>query len=108
MTMLKRSILAVPVALAAFGFTATAPAFAQQQEGLVNVNITDVGVNVPVPVAVAANVCGVDVNVLAEQLPGEVSCDADARSASDNKQFMQFADRGAPDAAAQIREAAGA
>jgi hypothetical protein len=39
-------------------------AFAQQ-EGLVNVNVE--GVNVQVPVAVAAQVCDVNINVIAEQ-----------------------------------------
>jgi hypothetical protein len=83
------------------------PAFAQQQEGLVNVNVSDVDVgviaNVQVPVAIAANVCGVAVNVLAEQLPGDVECDADAQTAAENEQFMRFAERqGEADA---IREA---
>jgi hypothetical protein len=72
-------------------------AFAQQQEGLVNVNVSDIDVgviaNVQVPVAIAANVCGVAVNVLAEQLPGDVECDATAESAAENEQFMRFAER---------------
>jgi hypothetical protein len=46
------------------------PALAQpQQNGLVNITITDVlnnnQVNVQVPIGVAANVCGVQANVLA-------------------------------------------
>jgi hypothetical protein len=59
-----------------------------------NVDV-DVGViaNVQVPVAIAANVCGVAVNVLAEQLPGDVECQADAEAAADNEQFMRFAER---------------
>jgi hypothetical protein len=88
---------------------ASAPALAQQQEGLINVNVSDVDVgviaNVQVPVAIAANVCGVAVNVLAQQLPGDVECDADAQAAADNEQFMRFAEQqGHADA---IQEAAG-
>jgi hypothetical protein len=50
-----------------------------RQEGLVNVNISDV--TVQVPVSVAAAVCGVNVNVLAEQLnTGDVECESDAVS----------------------------
>src|SRR5687767_4878880 len=68
-----------------------------QQEGLVNVQLGDVvlqqiaqdinvdvsqiPVEVQVPVGVAANICGVDANVLAEQKKdGEVSCDATSSS----------------------------
>ena len=58
------SVAALMVALAAM------PALAQpQQRGLVNVNITDVltgnEVAVQIPIGVAANVCGVQANVLA-------------------------------------------
>jgi hypothetical protein len=51
----------------------------------INVNVSDIDVgviaNVQVPIAIAADVCGVAVNVLAEQLPGDVECEADAESA---------------------------
>jgi hypothetical protein len=58
------SVAALMVALVAV------PALAQpQQRGLVNVNITDVLTNnevaVQIPIGVAANVCGVQANVLA-------------------------------------------
>jgi hypothetical protein len=55
-----------------------APALAQTQSGLVNVIIGDV--TVAVPVAVAANICGVNVNVIAEQFVGTQNpvCTADA------------------------------
>jgi hypothetical protein len=93
MTKLNKTFLAAPIFVAALGFGALASA--QQQEGLVNVNVSDVdaGViaNVQVPVGIAANVCGVAVNVLARQLPGDVECDAE--SAANNDQFMTFADR---------------
>ena len=46
-----------------------------QQDGLINVFIDDV--NVQVPISVAANVCDVNVNVLARQLrAGGANCDA--------------------------------
>ena len=82
-------------AIAAFALSGAA--FAQEQEGLVNVNLSeiviqdiaqdinvDVGqipVTVQVPVGVAANICGVDANVLAQQKKdGDVSCDATSSS----------------------------
>lgn len=76
------------VALAAVG---AAPASAQtnNQSGLVNVNVQDLALQVPasvaVPVSVAANVCGVDVNVLANALNnGPVSCTATSDSSALN------------------------
>src|SRR3712207_3822022 len=53
------------------------------QEGLVNVNIEDV--TVQLPIAIAANVCDVNVNVLARQLrDGGAQCTADADSGAEN------------------------
>ena len=58
-----------------------APAFAQTQRGLVNVNVEDV--TVQLPIAIAANVCDLNVNVLAEQVrAGDTDCEADATSAA--------------------------
>ncbi len=59
---------------------AAAPASAQtQQDGLVNVNIEDV--TIQVPIAIAANICDVNVNVLAQQRKaGDTSCEATAES----------------------------
>jgi hypothetical protein len=57
-----------------------APASAQtQQQGLVNVNLEDIDIGVPI--SVAANICDLDVNVIADarQL-GETACVADAES----------------------------
>jgi hypothetical protein len=52
---------------------------APRQEGLVNVALTDI--DVQVPVAVAANICGVAVNLLAQEVTqGQVDCDAFAVS----------------------------
>jgi hypothetical protein len=51
------------------------PAAAAPQQGLVNVNVTDN--TVQVPIAVAANVCGLQVGVLAQGLAqGPVDCTA--------------------------------
>jgi hypothetical protein len=52
----------------------------QAGNSLVNVQIDDV--TVLAPIAVAANLCDVNVNVLATQLkgPGSPTCDATARS----------------------------
>jgi hypothetical protein len=91
MSNIKRNVFAVPLVVAALGFVSV-PAAAQQQEGLINVNVTDVGVVAQVPIGIAANVCGVNANVLAEQLPGDVECNADAQSAADSQQLMRLAE----------------
>jgi hypothetical protein len=58
---------------------AAGPAAAQPQQGLVNVSITDN--TVQVPVAIAANICGVGVFVLAQDIQdGDAVCNADADS----------------------------
>lgn len=50
-----------------------------RQNGLVNVNVSDVVVKVPV--SVAANICDLDVNVLAQSREfGRATCDAVANS----------------------------
>jgi ABC-type spermidine/putrescine transport system permease subunit II len=69
---------------AAFMVAALAvPASAQpRQEGLVNVTVGDV--TVQVPVAVAANICGVAVNVLVQEMEqGEVDCEALAEAGAE-------------------------
>ena len=72
-----RRIIATLAAMAMLAIAAAAPALAQQS-GLVNVEIGDV--TVAVPVAVAANICGIDVNVIATQFVGteRTVCEADA------------------------------
>ena len=72
-----RRIIATLAAMAMLACAAAAPALAQQT-GLVNVEIGDV--TVAVPVAVAANICGVDVNIIATQFVGteRTVCEADA------------------------------
>jgi hypothetical protein len=50
-----------------------------QQRGLVNVNVSDIIVQAPI--SVAANICDVNVNVLARQIrTGDTACDAQAYS----------------------------
>ena len=57
------------------------------QEGLVNVNLEDI--TVQLPLSVAANVCDVNINILAEQLrQGGATCDADADSEADGPGLM--------------------
>ena len=60
--LVRRTVSAVVAAVAALGIAA-GPASAAQQSGLVNVDVANN--TVQVPVAVAANVCGVDINVIA-------------------------------------------
>ncbi len=71
--------LAVVSLLVAFSI---APSLAQTQEGLVNVGVVIEGNEtvVQVPIGVAANVCGIEANVLATEFAGtdEVACEADA------------------------------
>lgn len=84
--MIRRAIAVSAVALA----LATGFAHAQQQEGLVNVAINDTKIlndlqlqapiTVQVPVDVAANVCGVDVNVIAEQIKTNPAYSCEAKS----------------------------
>jgi hypothetical protein len=70
-----RRVFAVVVASGALAAGVAAPASAQptNQDGLVNVAVVDVlnnnnvFANVQVPVGIAANICNVDVNVLARQ-----------------------------------------
>ncbi len=74
-----RRIIVTLAAMAMLVIAAAAPALAQQT-GLVNVEIGDV--TVAVPVAVAANICGVDVNIIATQFVGteRTVCEADANA----------------------------
>ena len=59
-------------------------AHAQNQRGLVNVNVSDV--TVQIPVAVAANLCGVNVNVLsAGLLQGPTDCQSGAIALADDQ-----------------------
>jgi hypothetical protein len=73
-----KRLIAVLATAALMASSVVAPALAQEQSGLVNIIIEDVVV--AVPVAVAANICDVNVNVIAEQFVGteDVVCEADA------------------------------
>jgi hypothetical protein len=74
-----RRLFAVLAAAMAMTAVAASPAAAQtQQEGLVNVAIEDVIVQLPI--SVAANVCDVNVAVLAEVADDAAACEATATS----------------------------
>lgn len=101
--MMTRRCIAI-AAFAAIGLGGTMAAQAQQ-EGLVNidlsnlradiakdinVDVSQIPVNVQVPVGVAANVCGVDANVLARQDKGSApSCEAKNKSQALNQQVQR-------------------
>jgi len=80
---LQGTIAAAVIGSSAFlGFGANGDAqAAPRQEGLVNVALVDT--TVQVPIAIAANICDVDVNVLADQIDaGDLTCDTEAGSAA--------------------------
>ena len=101
--MMTRRCIAI-AAFAAIGLGSTMAAQAQQ-EGLVNVdlsnvradiakdinvNVSQIPVNAQVPVGIAANVCGVDANVLARQDKGSTpSCQAKNKSQALNQQVQR-------------------
>ncbi len=76
----KKSRVLTVVATAAASLAVAGPASAQtQQDGLVNVNIEDNVVQVPI--AVAANLCDINVAILANQVDaGGATCTATADS----------------------------
>jgi hypothetical protein len=99
---MSKSTRVAPLLVAGALIFGLAPAAsAAQQSGLVNVNIQDVAqniardinvnvsqipVSVQVPVGVAANVCGVDANVLAkQQQTGDATCKASSTNQALNQ-----------------------
>jgi hypothetical protein len=73
--------LAAVLATSSLAFTALVTTASAQpdQDGLVNVIVTDV--QIAVPVSVAANICDLNVGILAQQARvGGTRCDADATS----------------------------
>jgi hypothetical protein len=86
---MKKLILALPVAMA---LAFSSAAYAQQQQGLVTVNVSDneilndlnlqpnVPITVQVPIGIAANVCGIDANVIAEQRRGNENWQCEAET----------------------------
>jgi hypothetical protein len=79
--LVRRTMCAVVAAVAALGIAA-GPASAQQS-GLVNVDISDN--TVQIPVAVAANVCGVDVNIIATNtFGGNAICTSTSHATAQN------------------------
>ena len=81
--LLRTSASAIALAIAVA--LSTSPASGQiTQEGLVNVAIDDA--TVQVPVAIAANVCGVAVNVLAQDLAdGDAVCESTGTAVARNR-----------------------
>jgi hypothetical protein len=76
---IRRATLAVlATAIVSLGAASTASAQNQTQNGLVNVAVEDVIVQVPV--AVAANICDVNVAVLAEVADDAAACEATSTS----------------------------
>jgi hypothetical protein len=76
-----RRLLATSLVGSALAVAMVGPVAAQNTAGdsLVNVQITDV--TIAVPVALAANLCDINVNILAQQLDaGDTTCTADAES----------------------------
>jgi hypothetical protein len=96
--------------IAALGL-ATAPLLAQtqNQEGLVNVAVGDIGIdalnntNVQVPIGIAAQVCGVDANIIAKQKEQALTnCKVDQTNA--NEAFLNFVSKKRVNATAQLVE----
>ncbi len=90
MNMHRIAGLGAPLA-AALSLGLAAGVSAQQQEGLINVNVSNneileelnlsAPITVQAPIGVAANICGVNANVLAEQRRnGDDTCDAQSNS----------------------------
>lgn len=73
-----QAVLALAACVAATALFATPASAQNQQEGLINVAVEDVIVQVPI--AVAANVCDVNVAVLAEVADDAAACEATADS----------------------------
>jgi hypothetical protein len=83
MKALQGTIAAAAIGSTAFlGFGANGDAqAAPQQEGLVNVALVDT--TVQIPIAIAANVCDLNINVLAGQLAlGETACGTEATASA--------------------------
>ena len=91
-----RSTASLRFAVAATLLMTLAGAAHAQQAGLVNVDISNVAnninvdvsqipVTVQVPVGIAANVCGVNANVLARQGTGAAQCTATSTSTALNQ-----------------------
>jgi hypothetical protein len=77
MNSLKKGLVGATAAAASIGLVGASTASAQpvDQDGLVNVFIDDT--TVQVPIALAANICDVDVNVIASQATaGDTTCEA--------------------------------
>jgi hypothetical protein len=75
---------------------AGAPALADSQNGLVNVHTQDIAsgnqviILQNVPISVAANVCGIDVDVLTAALPATDQVVCTAKSDNQTKSWVSF------------------
>ena len=83
-----RKFLSTVLVTGVASIAAVAPASAAPQNGLVNLNVEDV--TVQVPISVAANVCGVDVTVIALAFAPTgkqtfTDCDSDAVSVAERR-----------------------
>lgn len=97
----KSRLTAIAAAAAMSVSVAAAPASAQTtQDGLVNVAVVDVlndnqvVANVVVPIGIAANVCGVNANILAQQeRTGGAECDANAENQTELNNILRTVER---------------
>jgi hypothetical protein len=75
------TLAAGALVLAVAGPVSAAPGGNTAGDSLINVQVSDV--TILVPVGIAANLCDINVNVLARQVDlGRTTCDADAQSAA--------------------------
>jgi hypothetical protein len=86
------------VLAATFGLSLlSAQSIAQEQEGLVNVNcvVCDNNTQVAIPIGVAAQVCGVDANVIAEQKEAALTeCEINEQTVSSHQALQNFVKKG--------------
>lgn len=76
---------------------ASVPSIAQEQEGLVNVNcvICDNNAQVAIPIGIAAQVCGVDANIIAEQREEALTdCEINEQTVEAHQALQNFVKKG--------------
>lgn len=87
--------LLIAAAIASGMMASAAYAQTQGQNGLVNVAVGDIGIDalnnttVQVPIGIAAQVCGVDANVIAQDRDNALT-DCKVTQESANKSFINF------------------
>jgi hypothetical protein len=78
-------------------FLSSVPSLAQQQEGLVNVNcvVCDNNTQVAIPIGIAAQVCGVDANIIAEQKEAALTeCEINDQTVESHQALQNFVKKG--------------